>query len=595
MKMRDRQTAQTIEICGKSSRTKTRRTRRGTADESIGGSRLVRGGGRDSKKRSRHCTARFCLTCLLALSAALAGCGGQAAEGDFSGGGGDHQAQGGPAKGQVVIAMGASSEPEAGFDPAYGWGAGEHVHEPLIQSTLTVTTPNLDIGYDLALDMSCSEDGMQWTVHLRDDVVFSDGHPLTAEDVAFTYNTLKNTSSVNDFTMLNEAVALDETTVVFYMERPYSIWPYTMAVTGIVPQHAYGPDYGQNPVGSGRYILEQWDKGQQVILRANERYYGQPPQMERVVIVFMEEDAAFAAVKAGQVDIAYTAAAYSAQAPEGYRLLACESVDNRGFNLPAVRKSMLPDGTVVGNDVTCDVNVRRAINLALDRQAMIENVLEGYGSPAYSVCDKMPWYSEDNRVESDVQTAAQLLTEAGWVEGADGVRQKGELRAELELLYPSGDSLRQALCAETANQLKAIGIQAAIRGVGWDEAYDAAQRQPLMWGWGAHTPMEMYNIYHSLPIYGMAEYSPYANAEVDDLMDRALAASDLDEANALWKQAQWNGKTGLTQQGDIPWIWLVNVDHLYWVRDGLAVAEQKLHPHGHGWSIVNNVDRWSWE
>lgn len=116
-----------------------------------------------------------------------------------------------------------------------------------------------------------------------------------------------------------------------------------------------------------------------------------------------------------------------------------------------------------------------------------------------------------------------------------------------------------------------------------------------MWGWGAHTPMEMYNIYHSLPIYDMAEYSPYANAEVDDLMDRALAASDLDEANALWKQAQWNGKTGLTQQGDIPWIWLVNVDHLYWVRDGLAVAEQKLHPHGHGWSIVNNVDRWSWE
>ena len=46
---------------------------------------------------------------------------------------------------------------------------------------------------------------------------------------------------------------------------------------------------------------------------------------------------------------------------------------------------------------------------------------------------------------------------------------------------------------------------------------------------------------------------------------------------------------------DVPWVWLVNVDHLYWVRDGLAVAEQKIHPHGHGWSIVNNVDQWSWE
>ena len=59
--------------------------------------------------------------------------------------------------------------------------------------------------------------------------------------------------------------------------------------------------------------------------------------------------------------------------------------------------------------------------------------------------------------------------------------------------------------------------------------------------------------------------------------------------------SDWDGTTGVTQDGDIPWIWLCNVDHLYFVRDGLQVAEQKIHPHGHGWSIVNNVDQWSWE
>ena len=80
--------------------------------------------------------------------------------------------------------MGPTSEPEAGFDPAYGWGAGEHVHEPLIQSTLTVTTADLEIGYDLATDMQVSEDGLTWTVDIRDDVKFTDGEPLTAEDVA---------------------------------------------------------------------------------------------------------------------------------------------------------------------------------------------------------------------------------------------------------------------------------------------------------------------------------------------------------------------------------------------------------------------------
>ena len=116
-------------------------------------------------------------------------------------------------KESVIVVMGPSSEPEAGFDPAYGWGAGEHVHEPLIQSTLTVTKADMTIGYDLATDMNVSDDGMTWTVTIRDDVKFTDGEPLTAEDVAFTYNTLRDTSSVNDFTMLEEAKALDNTTV----------------------------------------------------------------------------------------------------------------------------------------------------------------------------------------------------------------------------------------------------------------------------------------------------------------------------------------------------------------------------------------------
>ena len=149
----------------------------------------------------------------------------------------------------VIVVMGPTSEPEAGFDPAYGWGAGEHVHEPLIQSTLTVTTTDLKIGYDLATGMEASDDGLTWTVTIRDDVVFTDGEKLTAGDVAFTYNTLRDTSSVNDFTMLKEAEAVDDTTVEFHMNRPYSIWPYTMAIVGIVPEHAYGTGYGEHPVG----------------------------------------------------------------------------------------------------------------------------------------------------------------------------------------------------------------------------------------------------------------------------------------------------------------------------------------------------------
>lgn len=500
----------------------------------------------------------------------------------------------GEAKDSVIVAMGTTSEPESGFDPAYGWGAGEHVHEPLIQSTLTVTKTDLSIDYDLATDMQVSEDGMTWTVTIRDDVSFTDGEPLTAEDVAFTYNTVKANSSVNDFTMLKEAEVVDETTVEFHMERPYSIWPYTMAIVGIVPEHAYGPTYGENPVGSGRYILKQWDKGQQIIFEANPDYYGEAPKMKKVTILFMDEDAAYAASMAGQVDLAYTAASYSDQTIDGYRLLSYESVDNRGINLPAAPASTDAEGNAVGNDLTNDVRVRRAINIGIDREEMIENVLNGYGTAAYSVCDKMPWYNDAAQVSCDREGAAALLDEAGWIMGSDGIRVKDGVRAELNILYSSSDSVRQALAADTQNQLKELGIDATIEGVGWDTAYTRAQAEPLMWGWGAHTPMELYNIYHTLES-GSAEYSPYSNEKVDQYMDEALAATSLEESYELWKKAQWDGSTGITQEGDIPWIWLCNIDHLYWARENLHVADQKLHPHGHGWSIVNNVDQWYWE
>ena len=496
---------------------------------------------------------------------------------------------------EVVIAMGPTSEPAAGFDPAFGWGAGEHVHEPLIQSTLTVTNPDLTIGYDLATGYSASDDGLTWTVTIRGDARFTDGEPLTAEDVAFTYNTVKETSSVNDFTMLDYAEAADAATVVFHMTRPFSIWPYTMAVVGILPAHAYDPAaYGANPIGSGWYTLVQWDRGQQVILEANPDYYGEAPKMRRVTILFMEEDAAFLAVQAGQVDLAYTSATYSDQTVAGYTLAAYQSVDNRGFNLPAVPAGTDEAGRTVGNDFTAGVLVRRAINLGIDRQEMIDNVLNGYGSPAYSVCDGLPWYSPASEVSYDPEGAAALLDQAGWILAEDGRRYRDGVRAELNLLYATGDSVRQALCADFANQMEALGIACTLEGVGWDTAYDRALSQPLIWGWGAHTPMELYNLYHTMPGAGLALYSPYANPTVDACMDQALASSDLEESYVLWQKAQWDGTTGVTQDGDIPWVWLVNVDHLYWVREGLQVAEQKIHPHGHGWSVVNNVDQWSW-
>lgn len=337
---------------------------------------------------------------------------------------------------EVVVSMTVNSEPAAGFDPLFSWGCGEHVHEPLIQSTLITTDADLNFVNDLATSYECSSDGLTWTFHIRDDAHFTDGEQLTAHDVAFTINGINAAEAAEaDLSMVEEAVAVDDFTVELHMTKPFNALLYTLAVVGIVPEHAYdSATYGANPIGSGRYKLEQWDKGQQVILTANPDYYGEAPTMQRVVVVFMEEDASLAAANSGEVDIAYTAATMADSTPDQYELFSCKSVDSRGISFPTM-------------------------NYAVNRETMIDNVLSGHGTAAYSVSDGTPWASDDMKVETNADYARAILEQGGWTAGEDGVLVKDGVRASFDLYYSSNDSVRQALAAEFSNQMAAFGIE----------------------------------------------------------------------------------------------------------------------------------------
>lgn len=526
-----------------------------------------------------------------AALAGLAGCSGGSgsASGSADAGSG--------ARDQVTIAMSTSNEPAAGFDPCVDWGCGEHVHEPLIQSTLVVTDKDMAFVNDLAVSYECSTDNLVWTFEIRDDVRFSDGKPLRASDVAFTINTIRQSERAQaDLTMVSEAVATSDTVVEIRLSKPYNALLYTLAVMGIVPEHAYGDTYGEAPIGSGRYLLKQWDRGQQVILEANPDYYGDAPTIKRVTVVFMEEDAALAAAKSGQVDMAYTSATYADQEVSSYSLASYKTVDSRGINLPVIASgSSKRDGEntyPAGNDVTCHVEVRRAINMAIDREQMIKNVLNGRATAAYSIGDGLPWASTDMRIERDLDAAKALLEDAGWKAGEDGVRVLDGTRAELTLYYAAGDTVRQAMANEFANQMKELGIAVTPTGASWDDIYPHEFSDPIMWGWGSNSPSDVYEINYST---GTMNYSCYSSTTTDAYLDQALAQADVEASYPFWQRAQWDGEEGIAPQGSATWAWFANVDHLYWVRDGLQVAEQKLQPHGHGWSVVNNVDQWSWK
>jgi peptide/nickel transport system substrate-binding protein len=497
-------------------------------------------------------------------------------------------------KDELVLAVFADTDD--GFDPTTGWG---RYGSPLFQSTLLAFDNSLNITNDLATKYSVSEDGLTWTVEIRKDVSFSDGVPLTANDVVYTFEKAKNSGSVVDLEMLANVKAISDYTVEYQLHSKNSTFINTLITTGIVPQHAHNAGYAESPIGSGPFVFVQWDKGQQLIVNKNPNYYGKQPNFQKVTFLYLDQSTALAAAKAGQVDIAAIPAAFANQKVANMRIEALQTVDNRGIMFPYVPSGQqTADGIAVGNDVTADIAIRKAINVAVDRELLVEGVLEGYGTPAYTMVDGLPWWNPDTVIyDADMQQAKAILLEGGWQEGAaDGILHKGSLKAEFKLLYPASDPTRQALALAVTDLIRPLGINIIPEGKSWDELYKLMHANAVLFGWGAHTPLEMYNLYSS-EMQGSGSYNAgfYSNPQVDKYMELALAATTANEAYAYWQKAQWDGTTGLSAKGDAPWAWLVNLEHVYLVNEQLDIGEQRIQPHGHGWPITANIAEWQWE
>lgn len=498
-------------------------------------------------------------------------------------------------KNSVTIAI--SSEPENGFDPTLGWG---HGTTPLIQSTLVEYNEKMEIVYDLATDYNISQDGLNWVFKIRDDVKFTDGTPLTAEDIAFTFTTAKNSASSLDLSSLETCIATNDFEVTFTLNSPTSTFINTMTSIGIVPKNSYSVDYSNNPIGSGPWKLSQWIKGEQLILLANEDYYREVPKIEQANILFMNEDTAFTAAKSGQVDVALTSAALGKNQIEGMTMKDLPTLDNRGITLPVQPTSYYPNENSIpmGNDVTSNLSIRQAIAYGVDREKLAKDAVNGFATPAYSENDGMPWNNPETKIDTDIEKAKKILEEDNWKDtDGDGILEKDNVKAEFTCLYPSGDSTRQALAMAVSSQLLDIGIKMNIEGLSWDQISNKMFSNAVLMGWGEANPYTSYLLFHSKNMLKNDYYNPegYSNPVVDKYLDNGLQSLNIEDANENWKLSQWDGTTGTAMKGDCPWVWLVNLDHIYYVKNGLNIGNQNLHPHGASWSLLQNLRSWTWE
>ena len=490
-------------------------------------------------------------------------------------------------------------KPFTTLDPCMGWG---QYGPSLIQSKL-MQINSTTIEKDLATDYSVSDDGLVWTFKIRDDVKFHDGSKLTAADVAFTFNNTKAIVGKVDLANMDEAVAVDDTTVEFRMNKPFSSFLYNTAALAIVPEKSYvdSATYAKNPIGSGPYKFVQYDEGQQLIMERNDDYYGDKPIFKKLVLLMMDTSSAFAAVQAGTVDMAKVDEASAQSQVQGYKLKEFTTFDYRSISMPYNKPGTTTDeGDPIGNAVTSDMAIRKALSIGIDREAIVENALSGYGEPTLDVFSKFDWGLGDltkDVKDGDVDAAKKILDEAGWVEGSDGIREKDGVKAEFDLLYISTAVDRQAIALAVSQEAKKLGIVVNPLGKDSDEIKKLSKSTPMVLGGGHCNPMNVDMIYDGrfAKTTGWSNVIGYSNAKTDEYIEKAFSAKTDKEANEYWQKVSWDGTEGPSVLGETCYIPVCYIRHLYFIREGIDLGKDVILAHDHGTASLQDVIHWDYK
>jgi len=496
----------------------------------------------------------------------------------------------------VVAAHSNIAEPEAGFNPLTGWGCGHQNYNPLVQTCLFKTDENGTIVPDIATNYSISDDGKTWSVNIRDDIKFSDNSTLNAEDVAFTFNTARDTESDLDLTNLANVTAVNDTCVEFNLVEPRSTFIYDLRYVGIVPSDTYNnTTYGENPIGSGPYVLDHWDKGQQAIFKINDNYYGEKPYFTQITLLFPEESTWLELAKSGDVDVVPVATSALNQTVDGYQFVEKSAGRAQGVSLPYLNDTgiVTNDSYKVGNNVTADKAIREALNVGINRSEIVESVFSGHASPEYTGVDTRVYANNESKVvDGNIEQAKQILAEGGWTDtDGDGIVEKNGTKASFSLYYPPDYLDRQSLSTVFAEQAKQIGIEVKLVGADWDTIYANMYSSAALMQQTSPDPYKsIYQQYHSKEMDGFyMNPNLYNNSASDALMEKAMSTSDLDQANSLWSQSALVNGGGWGPAGDAPWVWIANYDYNYFIKDGINIGNQ---PDGLGNDILINICEW---
>lgn len=460
--------------------------------------------------------------------------------------------------------------------------------DSLIFRGLTKPTENNEIVGDLASGWEISSDQLTYTFTLRDDAKWEDGEPVTAEDVKFTLDTIldpkANTPNAGDYSEINEVIVLKENQVQITLNNPFPPLLAKLKI-GIVPKHILqnedinNTDFNKKPVGNGPFKLKEWRTDHTIIIERSDTYYGAKPKLDEIVFKPVPDANTRALqLKTGEIDLALM---------EPNQLASVKDNDNftvETFATADYRAVMYN----FRNPLFKDAKIRQAMNLAIDREAIVEGMLANKGEAAYGPLQK----SWANAPQKDMysyqpEKASQLLEEAGWVKGVDGVLVKNGERLEFDLVSPVVDPVRVALANIVAEQWKPLGISVNLKPLDWS-AISFEEADAFVIGWGSEFDPDdhTYRIFHSSQIGdGLYNLNAYQNSKVDQLLTDARINTDQTQREKLYEEFQQELAL------DPAFTFLVYLDALYGVNKKVSGISNRTLGH-HGFGVLWNIEEW---
>lgn len=317
-----------------------------------------------------------------------------------------------------------------------------------------------------------SADGLTWRVELRSDVKWHDGKPLTAEDVRYSMALMKNPAfrarNRTAFELIATVGVEGDNVITWKLKEPYAPMTSVLSWTFIVPAHILSQDPDPNspkfaaaPIGTGPYRFVSRKTGDHVILEANPNYFGKPPGLNRLIFKYVPDlNAMYTQFKTGEIDYI----GLQGIPTNFYK----EATALRGRRVHTANKPSVENLTLnLGHPALADKAVRKALNIAIDRQAICDQVYDGLPKPANSYLVPTHWAYNANlpKPEFDPKKAAAMLDQAGWVRGPDGIRVKNGVRLSFTNSTVTGNQLRAQTQQLIADDFKKIGVEMLIKNL----------------------------------------------------------------------------------------------------------------------------------